>query len=101
MFSFLADIGNYQSRKVARDVSKSGIEVSTAFTSDEGYETALLDDNGVHPVERYDTKEQAVEGHSKWLAFADNADGKEVTKLGGFGGFVDNEVITLRASVPQ
>lgn len=96
MFSFLNDIGNYEDRKVARHTSASGIEVSTAFTSDEGYETALIDANGTHPVERYEYLELAKAGHDRWLAFADTADGEAVTELGGMGGLVPDEVIILK-----
>lgn len=45
------------------------------------YETALLDVNGIHPVERYDTKEQSKIGNQKWLEYAKNANGKEITQL--------------------
>lgn len=88
MFSFLQDMGNYESRKVGRDTSKSGIEVSTAYTSDEGYKTALLDSKDVHPVERYASRDEAEKGHVKWLKFAHDADGKTVFKLGCLGGWV-------------
>jgi len=97
MFSFLKDMCNYEERKVGRDTSGSGIEVSTANTSDEGYETALLDKNGTHPVERYITKDEAKKGHEKWLKFAHTANGKTVKKLGGLGGLVDDEDIVLEA----
>lgn len=66
-FSFLKDIGNYESRKVGRDEIR-GFVVSTAFTSDEGFETAIGDANGFHPVERYSSKEDAIGGHKKWCA---------------------------------
>jgi len=95
MFEFLLDAENYDQRKVGRDISKSGITVSTAFTSDEGYETALIDKNEVHPVERYADKKAAKIGHKKWVAFADNAvSGTPVIKLGAWG-LVDEEEIIL------
>ena len=97
MFEFFNDIGNYEERKVARDVSDSGIEVSTAYTSDEGYETALIDSNDVHPVERYSTRSEAEIGHDKWLTFAHTANGKIVKKLGGFAGLVEDDGILLQA----
>jgi len=95
IFDFVLDTNNYESRKVAKDEARSGIIVSTAYTSDEGYETALLDDNGVHPIERYLTKEEAVRGHAKWLEFAHDANGKIITMLGGFGGIVPNSEVIL------
>jgi hypothetical protein len=80
---FFNDVGNYESRKVARvdPEDNGGIGVSTAYTSDEGFETALLDANGVHPVERYKGRIAAKAGHEKWVEFAKNADGKSVRKL--------------------
>ena len=95
-FAFFADIGNYDDRVVAREMSPSGVQVSTAYTSDCGYETALLDSNGTHPVERYADKDSAEVGHKKWLAFAENASGKEVTKL-GWPGLVEDETIVISA----
>lgn len=65
-----SDMGNYNSRKVSRD-EVNGVTVSTAYTSDCGYETALLDKNGVHPVERYESQEKAVTGHASWLRKAE------------------------------
>lgn len=69
MFKFMADSNNYEDRKVALNTinrDKGYLELSTAYTSDEGYETAIIDFNGVHPVERYSNKEKAIKGHSKW-----------------------------------
>lgn len=93
MFEFLKDIGNYEIRKVARDTSDCGIVVSTCNTSDEGYETALIDSVGVHPVERYSTREEARHGHYKWLIFAHDANGKIIKKLGAWGIVEDDGVL--------
>jgi hypothetical protein len=82
MFEFINDIGNYESRKISRDKSESGIIVSTCYTSDHGYETALIDSKGVYPVERYSNVEDAKRGHCKWLVFSHDANGKIVNKLG-------------------
>jgi len=95
IFDFLLDANNYESRKVARDTSKCGIIVSTAYTSDEGFETALIDDSDVYPVERYGTEEQAEQGHKKWLEFAHDANGKQITMLEGIGGFAPAKVVTI------
>lgn len=94
MFDFIQDAGNYEARKLADKVWIKGIGISTAFTSDEGYETALLDDNGVHPVERYADSVDALKGHKKWIAKVKKGI-KKVTKLGGFGGFVEDSEVTL------
>jgi hypothetical protein len=45
-----------------------GIGVSTIWASDLGcYETALIDKNGVYPVQRYKSKEEAALGHWEWI----------------------------------
>lgn len=70
----------------------NGIIVSTVITPDMGWETALVDKNGAHPVERYETEEQAEAGHKKWMALART--GTKVLKL-GYGDVVDDVEITL------
>ena len=92
MFNFFNDMFNYENRKIGR-TEVNGIIVSTAYTSDEGYETAILDENGVHPVERYNSKSVAEIGHEKWCKAAETLE--TITKLGGFGGLVEDEVITI------
>ncbi len=95
MFSFFNDINNYEARKVNRKTLENGLTVSTAYTSDEGYETAILDASGAHPVERYGSKEDAQKGHEKWEEFAKDGIGKEITKLGWLDDLVDSETIIL------
>ncbi len=92
MFEFLLDVGNYEDRKVGRN-EVYGLHVSTAFTSDEGYETAIIDSNSVYPVERYKTKKEAEIGHKKWMEKAKTI--KVITMLSGMGGFVPEERIIL------
>ena len=73
MFSFLADVGNYESRKVGRDNFPWGF-VSTARVSDgaKPYETAVkhtdYNEGKMVIVDHYNTKKQAQTGHAKWLA---------------------------------
>jgi hypothetical protein len=88
-----SDAPNYDERKVARD-EVEGLIVSTAFTSDEGYETAILDEGGTHPVERYVTRADAVNGHNHWLAIAKNTETTEITQL-GYGKMLEAEVVHL------
>ncbi len=92
MFEFLQDIGNYEERKVGKD--KVGVfEVSTAYTTDEGYETAIIDKNkSPYPVERYSNKEKAEEGHKKWTEKMKKPP-KELVYLGGWGIIKDNKLI--------
>lgn len=75
--------------------TKSGINVSTVFTPDCGYETALIDLMGTYPVERYGTKAEAKNGHIKWFKFAETANGKTVTRL-GLGSLIDDKNIILK-----
>lgn len=91
MFQFINDIGNYESRKLGK-TEVNGLIVSTAYTSDGGYETAIIDANKVHPVERYDSKEKAQTGHEKWCKEAESIE--TINKLGWLG-IVKDEIITL------
>ena len=72
----------FLSRIVARvePEDNGGVGVSTVWTSDEGYETAILDANGAHPVERYEDEESALQGHERWVSDANKL--TEVTVLG-------------------
>jgi hypothetical protein len=90
------DAFNYGYRMVGKvfPSGNNGIGVSTCLTSDCGYETALLDGTGTHPVERYSDRDAAEAGHQKWVVFAKEATGKSITKL-GYPGLVENEIIVL------
>ena len=85
-------MSNYKSRKVGR-TEVNGIIVSTAYTNDEGYETAILDAKNAYPVERYKTKEDAEKGHEKWCIEAKTL--TRIKRLGGFGGLVEDEEIDI------
>lgn len=75
----------------------SGFIVSTIFAYDlEVYETAIIDQNGTHPVERYKEESDSVEGHEKWKKMAESLDGKKVTKL-GYGTSIEDSEIVLQA----
>lgn len=97
IFDFFLDAMNYEARKVGRD-EVSGLIISTCYTTDEGYETAIVDNNGTYPVERYKTKEDAEIGHLKWIANAKSL--TTITKLGWQDGLVDSEIITLERIEP-
>ena len=92
----------YHEGRIAKQEQVDGeqIGVSTVYTDDEGYETALIDVNDVHPVERYKSKEEAEAGHKKWVEFAKDGDGKKVFKLTltefREGGYLEDEEITLK-----
>ena len=87
------DHANYESRCIGRD-EIDGLDISTAWTTDEGYETAILDVPGVHPVERYADRKAALVGHEKWCDFVRNG-GREITKLDGFRGIIEGSPVTL------
>ena len=74
---------DYENRKLDRIECEDngGIGVSTAWTPDEGYETALLTDT-VIPVERYQTMEEAKLGHKKWVEYAKTTDDTSIIRLG-------------------
>ena len=87
---------DYEKRKIAKTWLKSKIGVSTVWAEDfSAYETALLDNNGTHPVERYETKRDAIKGHKKWVRFARTGVGKKVTELGTEDGLIDDSEVTL------
>ena len=73
IFGFMADFGNYESRKVARFDADWGF-VSTAEISDSDapFETAVChssyrDDGKMVIVENYYSREDAEAGHAKWV----------------------------------
>lgn len=67
-----------------RTVSRTTVgpfTVSTVYARDvKCYETAILDKNGAHPVERYPTRDDAECGHEKWCMLAPTL--TEVTEIG-------------------
>lgn len=73
MFNFLQDFGNYEERKVDR-YEVNDLVVSTAAVNDgkQQYETAVAhqeyNDGNFITAEGYDTYDQAIDGHKKWVA---------------------------------
>jgi len=97
LFSFLQDAGNYEQRKVGRN-DINGVTVSTCYTTDMGYETAILDENGSHPVERYSSKEDALNGHIKWCIEAKTI--KTIIELGWIEELgIEQNLITIKRKV--
>ena len=94
MFSFLNDVGNFEQRNVRR--TKIGnCTISTVWTSDEGYETAIGDaEDHFHPVERYGSREEAIKGHTKWCKLLPKK--RIVNKLGGLAGFVPDKLVIIK-----
>ena len=69
-----------------------GLTVSTVLTSDQGYETALLDEHQTSPVERYQNQGDALDGHRRWIEQAKTI--TAVTKL-GYGDLIADKVVVL------
>lgn len=83
--------GKSVSRPMARDYV-DGILVDTCSTSDLGYETAILDQVGAHPVARYRTASQAMKGHAWWCKHIRGQ--KTVISL-GYPGLTEDEDIRI------
>lgn len=72
MFSFLDMMSNYEDRKVD-NFEEGDLFIDTCAVNDSAkpYETAIghpnYNDGKLVIVELYDTKEQAQEGHNKWV----------------------------------
>lgn len=71
---------NYNDRKIG-STEIGNIRVSTVFTTDMGYETAICMDK-VHPVQRYKTKKLAEKGHESWCNKIRNKKINKITRLG-------------------
>lgn len=99
MFDFLKDLDNYETRKINRlePEDNFGVGVSTAWTSDEGYETAILNNNEAYPVERYKTKKEAEKGHKKWVIASKTV--KTITMLSGLCGLAPEKKVQLRRAI--
>lgn len=84
---------SYDNRKVADKVTVKGLIISTCWTSDFGYETAVLDKNHAYPVERYKTKKEALKGHKRWIKKAETLE--EIVCLGTPDGLVGDKKVKL------
>lgn len=83
----------YEDRKIAKEAA-GGLTVSTAWTPDFGFETAVEDSDGWHPVQRYGSREDAVSGHAAWVAKA--PDLTMVIELGSVDGWLPDQEVSLR-----
>lgn len=70
--AMILDANNYDDRKVAEKEQVGKFKISSCYTSDMGYETAIGYKDEFYPVERYDTKEECIEGHNRWIEWAKN-----------------------------
>ena len=73
LYGIQSDMYNYKDRKVADKVKlENGLKISSCYTSDRGYETAIGYNDEWYPVERYEDKDDCIQGHSKWTEWAKN-----------------------------
>lgn len=88
-------VGMGKPGELIKETTVNGRRVTTIYATDlECFETAVEKaDGSPAPVERYDTKEEALEGHSKWEDLAKDA--ITVTQL-GFGTLIDPEIVRIR-----
>ena len=86
---------SYNSRKVDDKYTFDGLTVSTVFTEDMGYETAIIDSNEVTVVERYPDKKSSAKGHFKWIEWINNKDNNEVQDV-GYGNLIDSFTVKLK-----
>jgi hypothetical protein len=70
--AMMLDANNYDNRKVAEKEQVGKFKISSCYTSDMGYETAIGYNDEFYPVERYDNKEECIKGHNKWIEWAKN-----------------------------
>ena len=70
MIAMLIDGDNYEERKVAEKVEIGKFKISSCYTSDMGYETAIGYKGEFYPVERYGNAEECINGHNKWIEWA-------------------------------
>ena len=90
--SVVNDVGTIKTRLIARDCLDCGLMVSTVYTADCGFETAILDAVSTYPVERDETEDLAISGHAKWVLKAPTL--TSVVKL-GYGVSIEEEVVEL------
>ncbi len=94
MLGAIADMaGTYESRVVGRaeKVDNNGVGVSSAWSTDCGFETALLPDkHKIVIVERYADKEACAAGHEKWVAFAADESNKTALDIGYGDSFAES-----------
>jgi hypothetical protein len=86
---------DYDNRKVDK-IERNGLILSTVYTTDQGYESAIIDSLNVYPVERYKSKEDAINGHKKWDKKLDKLE--EITCL-GYDDLVDEKQVTLKRKI--
>jgi hypothetical protein len=68
--------------------------VSTVYVNDlKCWETAVICEGHASPVERYDTKEDAVRGHERWIFEVPYMN--EITKL-GYGDQIAPKTVRIR-----
>lgn len=79
----------------------NGLIVSTIFTPDMGWETAVVDAVRACPVERYCSEEQAAEGHERWCRWAADDSNTKVHRLAWLYGVGEQDFELERVPVTK
>jgi hypothetical protein len=82
------------STRLAFDVAE-GLGVSTVDSADCGPETAICTADATIPVERYATREAALEGHAKWLSWVKDRTHTHVLRL-GYKDLTEDDVVLIK-----
>ena len=82
----------YSERNRIEKTKVGTLTISTVETRDLGLETAIIDKNGVHPVQRYICKAEAEKGHNEWIEKVKTIN--KITKL-GYPGIQEDYEVTL------
>lgn len=79
----MLDMAKNPPPKIGRNAVK-GFIVSTVHSSDMGRETAIIDKHKTHIMDRYDTEEEAQEGHKKWIKWIEDNDNFVTSSINAF-----------------
>jgi len=88
IFNMLDGMSKGTAPKIDRTVL-DGFIISTVDTHDCGPETAIIDENNTHIVERYSSVEEAQTGHAKWVKFLQEGN-RNITDI-GYGESIESE----------
>lgn len=85
-----------KTHRIAKTSTKHFV-ISTVNTEDAGPETAICDAEHARPVERYNSLQEAEEGHEKWVEWCKKNEKKETVKIKelGYGDFCEPQETTL------
>lgn len=89
---FIDDISKNSNKLFRTEVY--GLIISSVYTPDCGFETAIIDKNNIYVVERYKNEQKLSEGHKKWCKKAKTL--KNVRELSWLGITEERNVVLER-----